>query len=147
MKGRVVMIAAGLALIACGSTQAVNATSTPSVAVTATPSPTPAPTTTPTTAPTPDPQSYNDGYAWGNAMTEGVLTKTAPYCSPAEMTSSGPVADPHWFFEKPTGAGEPHDNFAEWSLGCRAGGLTALRDYCAGSSQFCPVIRPTWYRP
>lgn len=91
--------------------------------------------------------SYNDGYAWGNAAVDGLLTKTAPYCSPAEMTSSGPVADPDWIIHEPTGAGEPSDNFAQWSLGCRAGALQALQDYCAGSPQFCPVVTPTWYRP
>jgi len=91
--------------------------------------------------------SYNDGYAWGNASTVGVLLKTAPYCSPAEMTSSGPVVDPHWLFEKPTGAGEPNDNFAQWFSGCMAGGLQALQDYCAGSPQFCPVVTPAWYQP
>ena len=91
--------------------------------------------------------SYNDGYAWGNANVLGILSKTAAYCSPAEMTSSGPVADPGWVIHKPMGAGEPNDNFAQWSMGCRAGGLQALDAYCAGSTQFCPVVTPTWYRP
>lgn len=33
---------------------------------------------------------YNDGYQWGEANTVGVISKTAPRCSQAEMTSSGP---------------------------------------------------------
>lgn len=74
-------------------------------------------------------QSYNDGYQWGMAETIGIIMKTAPSCSQTEMVSSGPVADPNFFHNKPSGADEPSDDFAQWSAGCEAGAQKTIQDF------------------
>ncbi len=72
--------------------------------------------------------SYNDGYAWGEANTIGVLGKTAPSCSLSEMTSSTEVDDPNFIFNKPEGDSKPSDNFSEWEPGCEAGAQKTVSD-------------------
>jgi hypothetical protein len=74
-------------------------------------------------------QSYNDGYEWGMVETVGIIVKTAPNCSQTEMVSSGPVDDPNFFYNKPSGADEPNDDFAQWSAGCKAGAQKTIQDF------------------
>jgi hypothetical protein len=76
-----------------------------------------------------DNQSYNDGYEWGMAETVGIIMKTAPSCSQTEMVSSGPVSDPNFIFNKPQGADEPSDDFAQWSAGCKAGAQQTIQSF------------------
>jgi hypothetical protein len=74
-------------------------------------------------------QSYNDGYEWGMANTVGMIMKTAPSCSQTEMVSSGSVDDPNFFINKPQGADEPNDDFAQWSAGCEAGAQQIIQSF------------------
>ena len=76
--------------------------------------------------------SYNDGYAWGNANVDGVIVKTGPACLRIEMTSSSDnLSDPNYIIEKKEGAGQPNDNFKQWRAGCEAGVRAALNGYAA----------------
>jgi hypothetical protein len=45
------------------------------------------------------------------------------------MVSSGPVDDPNFIYNKPTGADEPNDDFAQWSAGCMAGAQKTIQDF------------------
>lgn len=80
-----------------------------------------------------DNQSYNDGYEWGMANTVGVLVKQAPSCSQVQMVTQPPVkpADPNFLTQEntPEGAGEPSDDFAQWSAGCRAGAQQTIQNF------------------
>ena len=73
--------------------------------------------------------SYGDGYAWGGAETVGVISKTAPSCSYSEMASNGPVVDSNFVYNKPEGANEPNDNYAEWEAGCEAGARNTIKEF------------------
>jgi len=73
--------------------------------------------------------SYDDGYQWGQAETVGIISKTAPSCSRLEMVSNSPVDDPNFVYNKPAGANEPNDNFAQWHAGCEAGAQKTIQDF------------------
>lgn len=73
--------------------------------------------------------SYDDGYAWGQAETVGIISKTAPSCSQSEMVSSGPVNDPNFVYNRPSGADQPNDNFAQWQAGCEAGAQNTINSF------------------
>jgi hypothetical protein len=75
------------------------------------------------------PTSYGDGYQWGQGNTIGVLSKTAPSCSYSEMTSRGSVDDSKFFYHKPLGANEPHDDFSQWQSGCEAGAQAVIKSF------------------
>ena len=80
-----------------------------------------------------DNQSYNDGYEWGMASTVGILVKQAPSCSQAQMATQPPAkpADPNFLTQEntPEGAGEPNDDYAQWSAGCVAGAQKTIQDF------------------
>ena len=45
------------------------------------------------------------------------------------MVSSGEVDDPNFVFDKPAGADEPNDNFAQWHAGCEAGAQNTIASF------------------
>lgn len=76
-----------------------------------------------------DRSSYGDGYQWGSANTVGVISKTAPSCLRAEMSSSGEVVDSNFIFNKPVGDDRPNDNFSQWKAGCEAGAQSTIASF------------------
>lgn len=69
--------------------------------------------------------SYGDGYVWGY-RTAGTLV--APACTRAEMASTRQVVDPNLGSTRPQGDGRPHDDFARWQAGCRAGARAEIKN-------------------